>query len=321
MANEAPIPNKILLFGATGLIGEYILQALIEAKPKFEKLGIFTSPRTAKDKADAIEKLKAQGVDVVVGDVTNEDDVKQTYQDYDTIISALGRGAIPLQIPLLTLAESTPNIHTFYPSEYGTDIEYSPTTSPHEPPHQFKLKVRAHIRDNIHRLKITYLVTGPYSDLYIGKLPNAPDAGTWDIANKTATLLGTGDEKVSFTTMHDVGVLLVAALRTPTSSQVRTLKVNSFTATPHQILTEYEKQTGAKWDVSYTSLDALRAAERKAWEEGKLTATAYTLRRIWTEGGTLYEERDNGRVGEPGVETLEEQVGAAVGRERGDGKL
>lgn len=140
-------------------------------------------------------------------------------------------------------------------------------------------------------------------------------AGSFDAKAKKAVLLGTGEDKVSFTTMKDVGRLLVAALKTPVTESPRTLKVNSFTTTPNEIAAEYEKQTGSKWDVSYTSLDELRTLEKDAWESGNPLATVYTLRRIWTEGGTLYDMRDNWRIGEPEMETLNDQVKMALEKE------
>lgn len=211
------------------------------------------------------------------------------------------------QIPLLKLAEASSSIKYFYPSEYGTDIEYGPK-SPNEKPHQLKLQVRKFIRENVKKLKITYLVTGPYSDLFIA--PNKdPRIGSFDPKGKKATLLGTGEEKVSFTTMRDVGRLLVAALKTPTDLSERILKVNSFTVTGKETVTEFEKQTGSKWEISYTSLDEMNKLEEQAWEEDWPSKTPLTLRRIWAEGGTLYESRDNGKVNfDDGLETLADQV-------------
>jgi hypothetical protein len=233
------------------------------------------------------------------------------------VISALGRSVLPTQIPLLTLAEHSPTINHFYPSEYGTDIEYYPH-SVSEKPHQQKLRVRDHIRQSITKLNITYLVTGPYSDLYMSKLDGAKaKAGSFDVQAKRATLLGTGKEEVSFTTMRDVGRLLVAALKTKSTESPRVLKVNSFTATSDDILAEFERQTGAKWTVEYTSLEELKGLEREAWERGDPLATSVTLRRIWLEGGTLYEKRDNWKVGEPVVEGLEAQVKRVVERQSG----
>jgi len=155
--------------------------------------------------------------------------------------------------------------------------------------------------------------------LYIGKLnDDLAVAGSFDIANKKATLLETGEDKVSFTTMKDVGRLLVAALHTPftpTSSSnpnERILKVNSFTTTPSTIVAEFESQTNSKWNVNYTPLEEVKKREKEAWENKSPVATLFTLRRIWAEGGTLYDERDNGKIGEPETETLEEQVAKAV---------
>jgi nucleoside-diphosphate-sugar epimerase len=202
------------------------------------------------------------------------------------------------------------SIKYFYASEYGTDIEYDASSSS-EKPHQLKLQVRKYIRENTKNLKVTYLVTGPYSDLYFGRSPE-PRAGTFSVKEKKATLLGTGDDKVSFTTEKDVGRLLVAALKTRTNDNERILKVSSFTVTPKQVLEEFEKQTGATWEVSHTSVDDMKKAEQEAWENDSPFKTMYTLRRIWTEGGTLYEESDNSKIESVDVETLKEQVRKAI---------
>ena len=232
---------------------------------------------------------------------------KQTPTGYDTVISALGRNAILAQIPLLKIASASPNIKYFYPSEYGTDIEYGPS-SVHEKPHQLKQQVRKFIRENLKELKITYLVTGPYSDLFFA--PNKDSRiGSFDVGQKKATLLGTGQEKISFTTMRDVGRLLVAALKTPTTDQERVLRVNSFTTSGKEALVEFEKQSGVKWHVSLTSLEELKELEQQAWEQDWPSKTPLTLRRIWTEGGTLYDTRDNNKIGfDEGLETLQDQV-------------
>jgi hypothetical protein len=93
------------------------------------------------------------------------------------------------------------------------------------------------------------------------------------------------------------------------------LIVNSFTTTPDEILAEFEKQTSNKWDVSYTPLGKLKEIEKQAWEEGSPYATACTLKRIWTEGGTLYEKRDNAYIGNPEMETMADQVKQVIAQQ------
>jgi len=91
--------------------------------------------------------------------------------------------------------------------------------------------------------------------------------------------------------------------------------VQSFVVTPNEVLAEYERQTGGKWEVTKTPLDDIRAIETKAWDEGNPRATIVTLRRIWAEGGTLYAQNDNAALGlkPEDLDSLEGAVKKALG--------
>lgn len=106
---------------------------------------------------------------------------------------------------------------------------------------------------------------------------------------------------------------MVAALLHPEASRNRALKVNSFTTTPAEILAEFERQTGGnKWSVTHTPLEELKSLEKEAWDKMSPSATVLTLRRIWTEGGTLYEKRDNEDIGGPVMDTLAKAVSREI---------
>lgn len=115
-------------------------------------------------------------------------------------MSCVGRAGIEKQIKLITWAEQA-GVRRFFTSEYGTDIEYWPESAA-EPPHQLKLKVRAHMK-TMKRLEHTYLVTGPYSDLYFGAMKVKPEIGQFDVKARKAVLLGDGEGPVSFTAMAE----------------------------------------------------------------------------------------------------------------------
>ncbi len=55
------------------------------------------------------------------------------------------------------------------------------------------------------RLEHTYLVTGPYSDLYFGTMKARPELGEFDVKARKAVLLGDGEGPVSFTAMAEYG--------------------------------------------------------------------------------------------------------------------
>ncbi|KAK3326950.1 hypothetical protein B0T19DRAFT_149203 [Cercophora scortea] len=313
-------PSKILIFGGTGTIGAYITASLLRAKPVGApwQLVLFTSPGTASAKAAQLSKWKAEGLQVIVGDLTSERDVVAAYKEgVDTVISAVGRGGLQLQIELLRLAEASGTVRWFLPSEFGTDIEHNADKSPSEKPHQLKLQVRRYIREHITRVNVTYVVTGPYFDMWINTMPGAERAGGFGKAERLAYVIGDGEGKVGFCTMWDVGKFVVATLRHPEASFGKALKVQSFVVTPNEVVAEFERQTGAKWTVVKTPLDEIRVLEAKAWDEGSPVATGYTLRRIWAEGGTLYDKNDNEILGLKPEDLDQLELGVRRGLEGG----
>lgn len=179
----------------------------------------------------------------------------------------------------------------FFPSEFGTDVEYD-ETSAHEIPHQRKLRVRALLKeisstststsktgnndDRNNHLEYTYIVTGPYADadrsLYLSAQPPEKEVwGTFDVHRKRAVLLGDGNGKISLTTMRDVGKFVVAALLLQQQQQQQHSDGNA--------------DGGNGVTKKDTSVEELERLEREN--------PVVTLRRIWTSGKTLYAKGDN----------------------------
>ncbi|KIW00313.1 uncharacterized protein PV09_08200 [Verruconis gallopava] len=297
---------NVLVFGATGVIGRFIIAQLVANKADFNRIAIFTSLSTISSKSPEIQRLRNDGVEIIVGDVNLDSDVLKAYQGIDTVICAFGRNVIGKQIDLIRIAEESKYVKWFFPSEFGTDIEYEPG-SRDEIPHQEKLRVRTYIREHVKELGHTYIVTGPYPELFVASSPDTK-MGTFDVRNRTATIVGTGDERIGFTTMHDVGRFVVAALKRPTEARNQTLKVQSFVATQNQIISEFEKQTATKWGVEYVPFSELTAKEKLQWAEENPIAPIYTLRRIWIGGGTLYDHLDNESLGVLETDNLEKVI-------------
>lgn len=201
----ASLPFTILIFGGTGAIGKHITEAIVSAGASpGHTISLFTSNTTASspDKAALLSSWKSRGVRVVTGDIHNTNDVSRAYDGVDVVVSCLGRNALADQIELLKLAEESASVQWFFPSEYGTDIEYD-ASSQNEKPHQNKLKVRAFIRDNLKRVQCTYLVTGPYIDMFVNLVPGVEDLGGYDAGQRRAVVVGSGNDPVGFTSMPE----------------------------------------------------------------------------------------------------------------------
>ncbi|KAK4078363.1 uncharacterized protein Triagg1_3379 [Trichoderma aggressivum f. europaeum] len=289
-------PSHILVLGPTGNVGKAIMNAIVNAGPAFPRVSILTSKETAATKPDLIDGWKSSGVSVVLGDITNPQDIETAYSGVDTVISSLGRGALEAQKELIRLAEASPTVRWFFPSEFGTDPEHD-ERSAQERPHQTKLAIRKFIRENTKQLNVTYLIVGPYFDMWVDQRKWSDGLGGVDVVGREAILTGDGDTKIGFTTLKDAGTAVVAALRHPEASLNATLRVASFVKTSNEVLSEYEKHLGVKFSVKYISLADHEAAEGGMWETGSPWATVAALRRIWATGGAMYDHFSNEDIG------------------------
>ena len=76
--------DNLLVFGATGYIGKYIIERLVEGKESLGRISIFTSPQTAKTKPETLERLKRHGVKILIGDAMSDEDISNA--DKSTIL-------------------------------------------------------------------------------------------------------------------------------------------------------------------------------------------------------------------------------------------
>ena len=72
--------ENLLVLGATGYIGVYIVDEIIKAKDSFGRIVMFTSPSTAESKPQKLDELRAQGVEVIIGDIKKSSDLVAAFQ-------------------------------------------------------------------------------------------------------------------------------------------------------------------------------------------------------------------------------------------------
>lgn len=86
-----PLAKNILVFGATGNIGSFILDAILPERSQFGRIAIFTSPDATGSKASQLNRLREQGVEVITGNVDNEEAVEAAYEGM-SLLSKLRHG-------------------------------------------------------------------------------------------------------------------------------------------------------------------------------------------------------------------------------------
>lgn len=194
-------PSKVLIIGGTGTIGSYITSSLLSTsspkpystftlltRPGWDSSSSSSDPSSSK-KAKLITHWQSQGLRVLTGDVASLSPSAFTHlfdeNNFDTIISCLGRATLQYQPKIIDAAEQSTSVQWFLPSEFGTDVEHN-ADSAREPTHVGKLALRKHIREHVSRLKVTYVVTGPYFDMWLYPTPGCEQAGGFNIEGKKA---------------------------------------------------------------------------------------------------------------------------------------
>lgn len=79
MSLHSYTPRNLLIFGATGYIGQYIVKAILKDRSAIGRIVVFTSKSSARNKVEHLQSLKSQGVEVIVGDVTQSEDIRKAY--------------------------------------------------------------------------------------------------------------------------------------------------------------------------------------------------------------------------------------------------
>jgi uncharacterized protein YbjT (DUF2867 family) len=77
---QLAMKENLLILGATGYIGTYITEQILNAKNLFGRIAIFTSPGTAESKSQVLNNLKERGVEVIVGDVKSSNDLLKAFE-------------------------------------------------------------------------------------------------------------------------------------------------------------------------------------------------------------------------------------------------
>lgn len=113
--------KSIAVFGATGNLGPYIVDALLESKA-FTTIKVLTRLETLEEKPKAFDDLKARGVQVVALDLKNENAVVEALQGIDAVVSSVGGSVVANQL-LWVKAAAKAGVKRFIPSEFGINSQ------------------------------------------------------------------------------------------------------------------------------------------------------------------------------------------------------
>ncbi|KFK44106.1 hypothetical protein AALP_AA1G216600 [Arabis alpina] len=244
--------SKILVIGATGLIGKVIVEG--SAKSGHSTFALVREASLADPiKAKLVQSFKHLGVTILYGDLNEKESLVNAIKLVDVVISAVGRPQILDQINIIDAIKESGNVKRFLPSEFGNDVDRTiaiePTLS------EFIMK--AQIRRAIEAAEIpyTYVVTGCFAGLFV------PCLGQYHLRLKSpprdkVSIYGNG--KAIINTEEDIVAYTLKAVDDP-----RTLNKILYIHPPKNIVSQnemvalWERKIGKSLEKIYVSEEEL----------------------------------------------------------------
>ncbi|XP_024019396.1 leucoanthocyanidin reductase-like [Morus notabilis] len=142
--------GRVLIVGATGLIGQFIADASLRAgRPTYVLLrpGFGNNPST---KPATLKVFQDKGATLVHGLINEKETMEKILKEHeiDVVISAVGGANILDQLILLEAIKNVGTVKRFLPSEFGHDVDRADPVEPGLTMYKEKRKVRRAVEES-----------------------------------------------------------------------------------------------------------------------------------------------------------------------------
>ncbi|KAJ5273483.1 hypothetical protein N7478_008608 [Penicillium angulare] len=245
--------SVIAVAGGSGGVGKTVVERLVQ-EPKFQVIVLSRQPTV---------DSSFPGVQVVQINYDDVSSMANTLENYNihTIISAIGLlsdETSQSQLNLIDAAEQSPATKRFIPSEYSF-IQTADLLSI-DPSIQYWLDAANRLKES--SLKYTRVIPGFFMD-YWG-MPHArtnlqPYTFGINIAEREAAIPGDGNDVICMTYTYDMADYVVKALDLNDWPEFSVVVGDEVTY--NQLLKMAEELTGAKFNVTYDTVDQINAGD------------------------------------------------------------
>ncbi|KAL2552891.1 Isoflavone reductase-like protein P3 [Forsythia ovata] len=201
--------SKILIIGATGCIGKFIVQASAKhGHPTFALVRETTV--TDPKKSQVIQNFNNLGVSLLYGDIYNHESLVNAIKQVDVVISTIGGTEIADQVKIIAAIKEVGTIKRFLPSEFGNDVDSMTAVEPASNLFGDKIKIRRLIESE--GIPHTYVVSNGFAGNFL------PTIGQLDATappRDKVVILGDGNRKAIFVKEEDIATYTIKAVDDP----------------------------------------------------------------------------------------------------------
>ncbi|KAL5555166.1 hypothetical protein UlMin_037402 [Ulmus minor] len=231
------VNSKILIFGATGYLGKYLVKAsLLDGHPTFAYVRPIKS-NSVPSKIELLKEFESLGVTIFQGELDEHEKLVAAIQQVDVVISSLAVPQHMEQLKIIKAMKDAGNIKRFVPSEFGNDVDRVSGLPPFEALMANKRKIRRATEDA--GIPLTYVSANAFSAYFVDYLLHPHEK------IDEVIFYGTGQAKIVLNYEEDVAAYTVkAATDERVLNRVIIYRPPGNITTQLDLISSWEKKTG-----------------------------------------------------------------------------
>lgn len=229
--------SKILIFGATGYLGKYMVTASVSmGHPTYAYVRPI-KPDADSSKLELFKSFESMGVTVIQGELDEHQKLVTVLKHVDVVISTLAVPQHLEQFKIIKAMKEAGNIKRFVPSEFGNDVDRVSGLPPFQALLDNKKKVRRATEEA--GIPFTYVSANSFAAYFVDYLLHPHDK------SDQVTLYGTGEAKAVLNFEEDVAAYTVKAATDPrVENRVIIYRPPKNIVSQLNLVSSWEKKTG-----------------------------------------------------------------------------
>ncbi|XP_065879154.1 eugenol synthase 1-like [Euphorbia lathyris] len=231
------VKSKILIFGASGYLGKYMVKASILLGHQTYAYSRPISSVSSASKIDTLHHFQSMGVTVVHGELNEHEKIVHLLGQIDVVISVLPLPLVLHQFYIIAAIKAAANIKRFIPSDFGIEEDKIIPLQPLEDGLENKRKIRRAVEEA--GIPHTFVSVSAFAAYFVNHLLHPHQQTNSDI-----TVYGTGNAKVVMNYEEDVAMYTIKAADDPkTFNRLLNIRPEKNIISQLQLIHLWEKKT------------------------------------------------------------------------------
>ncbi|XP_059656324.1 isoeugenol synthase 1-like [Cornus florida] len=248
MGGDYEKSKKILIFGATGYLGKYMVKASVSmGHPTYAYVRPLKPISDPSDpKLQLHNQFQSMGVTIFQGELGEHEKLVSILKQVDIVISTLAVPQHLEQIKIINAMKEAGNIERFVPSEFGNEVDRVKGALP---PFQSLLDNKKKIRRTTEAAGIcyTYVSANSFAAYFVDYLLHPHNQNLDQL-----TIYGTGEAKAVLNYEEDVAAYTVKAATDPrVSNRVIVYRPPANIVSQLDLVSLWEKKTGRSFKATH----------------------------------------------------------------------